>query len=143
MLVALAGCETTHARLTSAADRLERSAAALDRQTRNEPDPTRSSSGYLPGLPGAREFAQQAHDFRQTVDGAGSQDVIYAYKNLWRSYHGLRDEVGGLHSRTIRADLEPVTEAFVDVERIVKNGYAPADGTLYSSGAYSFDPEYN
>jgi hypothetical protein len=36
-----------------------------------------------------------------------------------------------------------VTEAFVDVQRIVKNGYSYADSALYASGGYQFDPYYN
>jgi hypothetical protein len=140
VLVPLASCGTTHGRMIRAADRLERNADAFDSDTRYEPDPTYSASGYFRD---AREFIEEAHDFRQTVDSAGDQGVIFAYEHLWRSYHALRDEVDRLHSRQARADLKPVTEAFVDVQRIVKNAYSYADSTVYASGGYQFDPYYN
>jgi len=123
-----------------AADRLERNADAFDTHTRYEPDPTSSAAGDFRD---ARDFVELAHDFRQTVDSAGDREVIFAFEHLWRSYHALRDEVFRLPSRQARADLKPVTEAFVDVQRIVKNGYSYADSALYASGGYQFDPYYN
>ena len=123
-----------------AADRLERNAEEFDSGTRYEPDPTYSATGYFRG---AREFVEQAHDFRQIVDSAGDREVIFAFEHLWRSYHALSDGVSRLHSRQARADLRPVMEAFVDVQRIVKNGYSYADSAVYASGGYQFDPYYN
>ena len=140
VLVPLASCATTHGRMIRAADGLERNAAAFDSDTRYEPDPTYSATGYFRG---AREFVEEAHDFRQTVDSVGDREVIFAFQHLWHSYHALRDEVDRLHSRHARADLKPVTEAFVDVQRIVKNGYSYADSSLHASGGYQFDPYYN
>jgi hypothetical protein len=138
--VPLASCATTQGRMIRAADRLERNAEAFDSATRYEADPTQSAPGDFRG---AREFVEQAHDFRQTVDTAGDQEVVFAFEHLWRSYHALRDQIDRLHSRQARAHLKSVTEAFVDVQRIVKNGYSYADGALYSSGGYQFDPYYN
>jgi hypothetical protein len=135
----LASCATTHDRMIRAADRLERNADAFDSETRYEPDPAYSATGCFRG---AREFVEQAHDFRQVLDSAGDREVIFAFEHLWRSYQALRDEAC-LHSRQARADLKPVTEAFVDVQRIVKNGYSYADSALYASGGYQFDPYYN
>jgi hypothetical protein len=135
-----ASCATTRGAIVSAADRLERNADAFDSDTRYEPDPTYSVTGYLRG---AREFVEQAHGFRRMVDSASDREVIFAFEHLWRSYRALRDEVFRLHSRQARADLQPVTEAFVDVQRIVKNGYSYADSSLYASGGYQFDPYYN
>jgi hypothetical protein len=140
VLVPLASCATTHGRLIGAADRLERNADAFDSDTPYELDPTYSATGYFRAT---REFVEQVRDFRQTVDSAGDQEVIFAFEHLWRSYHALRDEVDRLHSRQTRADLKRVTEAFVDVQRIVKNGYSYADSALYPSGGYQFDPYYN
>lgn len=139
VLVPLGSCATTQDRMIRAADRLARTAEAFDSNTR-ELDPTHSGTGYFGG---AREFVEQAHDFRQTVDTAGDQEVILAFEQLWRSYHALRDEVDRLRSRQARAGLNSVTEAFVDVQRIVKNGYSYADSALYASGGYQFDPYYN
>jgi hypothetical protein len=140
VLVPLASCATTRDRMIRAADRLERNADAFDSDTRCEPGPTYSATGCFRG---AREFAEQAHDFRQMADDAGDREVIFAFEHLWHSYHALRDEVLSLHSRQARADLKPVTEAFVDVQRVVKNGYSYADSALYASGGYQFDPYYN
>jgi hypothetical protein len=139
VLVPLSSCATTQDRMIRAADRLARTADAFDSNTR-ELDPTHSGTGYFWS---AREFVGRAHDFRQTVDTAGDQEVILAFEHLWRSYHALRDEVDRLRSRHARAALSSVTEAFVDVQRIVKNGYSYADTALYASGGYQFDPYYN
>jgi hypothetical protein len=136
----LAGCATTHIRTARGAERLERSAEAFVARACQDPNTSCATTRYLPA---ARALAGQALRFGQTVHGAGDQDVVLAYKRLWRSYHTLRDEVYRSRDRQAQADLKPVTRAFVDVEVLVKNGYSYADPTLYASGGYTFDPYYN
>jgi hypothetical protein len=136
----LAGCATTHIRTASGAERLERSAEAFVARACHDPNAGCATTRYLPA---ARAFADRAQGFGRTVHGAGDQDVVLAYKRLWRSYHTLRDEVDRSRDRQARADLKPVTRAFVDVELLVKNGYSYADPTVYASGGYTFDPYYN
>ncbi|HEV7445414.1 MAG TPA: hypothetical protein VGO18_22655, partial [Steroidobacteraceae bacterium] len=109
--------------------RLERSADAFAGYTRGD-------------FPDAREFADQAHDFRETVDRAGDREVILAYEQLWRTYQALRHEVERSDSRQAQVDLKSVTSAFRDVVRAM-SGYADADGALYARGGYQHDPYYD
>jgi hypothetical protein len=138
--VLLAGCVTTHTRTASAADELERSAESFAAHTCYDLNAACSRGQQIPG---ALAFAERAHEFRQTLDTAGDQDVVSAYKRLWRSYHTLRDDVYRLHDGQLQADLKPLTRAFVDVQRNVKTGYSYADPALYAAGAYTFNPYYN
>jgi len=39
--------------------------------------------------------------------------------------------------------LKPITQAFIDVQRNVRNGYSYADPALYANGVCFFDPYYN
>jgi hypothetical protein len=107
-LLTLAGCATTHGSLASSADRLERDAAELASDTR---DSSAASD--------ARQLADQAHDFRRTVDDrrADDRDIQIAFEELSRDYHALRDEVDRSDSREDEIDLRPVTEAYLDIER--------------------------
>ena len=140
-VVLLAACTTTtHTRTARAADRLEGSAGVFAARTCYEPNTACSATQYLPA---ARQFADQAREFRQTLDNAGDQAVVFAFQRLWRAYHTLRDDVYRLRNRQLRVDLKPITHAFVDVQRHVKTGYSYADPTLYASGGYMFDPYYN
>jgi hypothetical protein len=129
VLVALAGCATTHSNMRTSAGRLERSADTFARETR----------AYFRDAP---EFAGQAHDFRETVDRAGDRDVILAYEQLWRSYYALRHEVERSDSRQAQVDLKPVTQAFRDVVRDIP-GYADADPAIYARGGFQHDQYYD
>jgi hypothetical protein len=139
--VLLAGCEVTHIRTARAVDRLEHrvdafAAAGACYQA------NRVCSSSQPFF-AARGFADQVQEFRETLDNGGDQEVVFAFQRLWRSYHALRDEVYRLRDRQVLADFKPVTQAFVDVQLHVKNGYSYADPTLYGSGGYFLDPYYN
>jgi hypothetical protein len=139
-VVLAAGCTVTRTRTATAADELERSADALAARGCYEYVPECSATGYWQA---ARALADQAHEFRQTLDSAGDQDIVLAFKRLWHSYHTLRDEIYRLQDRQLRMDLIPTTHAFVDVQRHVETGYSHADPTIYASGGYTFDPYYN
>jgi hypothetical protein len=135
-----AGCTMTRTRTAVAADKLERSTDALAARGCYESGPACAASGYLPA---ARALADQAHEFRHSLDSAGDQDIVLEFKRLWHSYHTLRDEIYRLHDPQLRMDLMPTTHAFVDVQRHVETGYSHADPTVYASGGYTFDPYYN
>jgi hypothetical protein len=109
--IGFAGCATTHGNLTSSADKLERSAVELQRDARDD-----GSSGYYRD---AQEFANEAHDFRRTLDDrhADRDDLQGAWRDLSGRYHALRDEVERRHDRNAEVDFKPVTEAYLDVER--------------------------
>jgi hypothetical protein len=107
----LGGCVTTHGNLTSSADRLERSAAELQRDARDD-----GTNSYYRD---AQEFAAEAHDFRRTLEDrrADDADVRDAFRDLSGRYHALRDEVERSRARDAELDFKPVTEAYLDVER--------------------------
>jgi hypothetical protein len=67
----------------------------------------------------ASELADQAQDFRRTVldRRADDSEVRDAFEVLSRDYHALRDEVDRSNDRDAAADLRPVTEAYLDIER--------------------------
>jgi hypothetical protein len=141
MLILLCGCASTRGRLIAAADTLEGRADALAGHALEKP-PTVGGGGYLQQASG---FAEQARDFRQTVGErrTGDLDILNAYEDLWRSYHVLLDHAERGQDPRTRPDLGPVKDAFVDVQRLVKNGYSGVDGTVYARGGYVLDPYYN
>ena len=110
--VGLAGCVTTQGNLDSSAERLERSAESLRADARDEGG---SSSYYRD----AQQFAEEARDFRRTLDErhADREDVQDAFRDLSGRYHALRDEVERTRDRDAELDFKPVTEAYLDVER--------------------------
>jgi hypothetical protein len=139
-VVLVAGCETTRTRTARAADKLE---LRIDAFAAGACYRSSAACSSHQELAAARWFADQVQEFRETCENGGDQEVVFAFQRLWRSYHALRDEVYRLRDRQLQVDFKPVTHAFVDVQRDVKNGYSYADPTLYASGGYVLDPYYN
>jgi len=110
--VGLAGCAMTYGNLASSAERLESSAAELQRDARDDG----ASDGYYRD---AQQFAEEARDFRRTLDDRDEDrdDVQDAFRDLSGRYHALRDEVERSRDRDAELDFKPVTEAYLDVER--------------------------
>ena len=121
-LIAVGGCATTGGSLTSSATRLERSAYALQEEARDDD----ARQGYRSD---ARELAEEARDFRRTVEDRSSdrEDVSEAFNDVSRRYHAMRDEVERSRSREAQADFRPVTEAYLDVEREMRSRGAKRD----------------
>ncbi len=116
MAVALAGCATTrHGGLDHSADRLDRNAQAFAQDAEEAPRGYTDSAGYTED---ARDFANRAHEFRRTVEdsGADKTDVRASFDELSRSYHSLRDDVERSGDENARRDMQPVTQAYLDVE---------------------------
>jgi hypothetical protein len=116
MAVALAGCATTrHGGLDRSADRLDRNAQAFAQDANEAPRGYSENTGYVED---ARDFADRAHEFRRTVEdhGADDRDVKASFDDLSRSYHALRDDVERSAGEDARRDLQPVTQAYLDVE---------------------------
>jgi len=115
--VALCGCATPRSGLTSSADRLERNADLLADHVRDEP----VAADYAPAgyAHDARALAEQAHEFRRVAQDsrADDRDVKISFEQLSRRYHDLRDDVDRSESHQAQADLRPVTNAYLDVER--------------------------
>lgn len=125
LLTSLAGCATTHGRLTSSADRLEENAHAFASDSRYSSSSDERDTGMTHD---AHELADSAREFRQTVNDrdAGDRDVKDSFDRLSRDYHALRDDVDHSDSREAREDLRPVTQAYLDVERDME-GYSGHD----------------
>jgi hypothetical protein len=110
--VGLAGCASTQGNLASSAERLERSADELRADARDDS----ASGGYYRD---AQAFADESRDFRRALDDrhADRGDVKAAFRELSDRYHALRDEVEHSSDREAERDFQPVTEAYLDVER--------------------------
>ena len=127
-LMALGGCATTGGSLTSSATRLERSAYALQDEARDDD----ARSGFQRD---ARELAEEARDFRRTVeDGRSSDaDVNDAFGDVSRRYHAMRDEVERSRSRDAESEFRPVTDAYLDVEREMRSRDGRRDRDRYAT----------
>jgi hypothetical protein len=115
-VLGLVGCVETRSSLTGSADRLEHSANALARDAAETPTGSEYSTTYSRD---ARQLADDAHAFRHIAEDrdARDADVRIAFKRVSQSYHLLRDDVERTESRELHADLRPVTDAYLDVER--------------------------
>ena len=131
MMMALAGCATTrHGGLDSSADRLDRNAQAFAQDSEEAPRGYSENTSYAED---ARDFADRAREFRRTVadrDESGREvsdrDVRASFDELSRSYHSLRDDVEHSGDRNARRDMQPVTQAYLDVEDNMGGARAPS-----------------
>jgi len=115
-LMAAGGCATTGGNLSSSATRLERSSYALHDEARDDD----ARSGFQRD---ARELAEEARDFRRTVEDrdASKEDVREAFGDVSKRYHAMRDEVERSRSWEAEREFQPVTEAYLDVEREMRS----------------------
>lgn len=116
VLAALTGCVATspRAHLDSSTHRLEYQAAALAQEAGAPPAGTEYPSTYARD---ALALADGARALRHAAeDGASDADVQVAFDRVSRAYHAVRDEVEHSESTTARDNLQPVTEAYRDVE---------------------------
>ena len=115
-LMAIGGCATTGGGLTSSANRLERSAFALQEE---------ANDGDVRGdfRRDARELAEETREFRRVVEDRSSdrEDVHEAFEDVSRRYHAMRDEVDRDRDNEAKAEFRDVTEAYLDVEREMRS----------------------
>ncbi|HEY0686500.1 MAG TPA: hypothetical protein VGD45_29445 [Steroidobacter sp.] len=125
------GCATTGSSLSSSASRLERSAYELQDEARDDD----ARSGFQRD---ARELAEETAEFRRVVEDRDSSDsdVRDAFGDVSRRYHAMRDEVDRSHSRDAEEEFEPVTEAYLDVERELRSRDGKRDRDRYASDDY-------
>jgi len=131
MAIGLAGCATTrHGGLDSSAGRLDRNAQAFAQDSAEAPRGYSENTSYTED---ARDFAERAHEFRRTVadrdqgDGdVSDRDVKASFDELSRSYHALRDDVEKADDPEARRDMQPVTQAYLDVEDNMGGAQAPS-----------------
>lgn len=134
------GCASTRIQTVTAADRLAQRADSFVSNFCAGPGGACRSGGHLPA---AGRFAEQTHEFRRAVENDSDQQVVTAFKNLWLSYHALRNNVCRVRNARLRAGLTPTARAFAEVQVLVENGYSYADPTVYAMGGYTLDPYYN
>ena len=129
--MALGGCATTGGNLTSSANRLERSAYALQEEARDDG----ARSGFRSD---AKELAEEAREFRLVVEDrdASREDVNDAFGDVSRRYHAMRDEVERSDSREAASEFRSVTEAYLDVEREMRSRDGRRDRDRYASDDY-------
>jgi hypothetical protein len=115
-LMAVGGCATTGGSLSSSASRLERNAYALHDEAQDDD----ARSGFQRD---ARELAEEAREFRRTVEDRSSskEEVREAFSDVSKRYHAMRDEVEHSRSREAEQEFRPVTEAYLDVEREMRS----------------------
>jgi coenzyme F420-reducing hydrogenase gamma subunit len=115
-LMAVGGCATTGGSLSSSATRLERNATALHDEAQDDD----ARSGFQRD---ARDLAEEAREFRRTVEDRSSskEDVREAFSDVSKRYHAMRDEVERSRSREAEREFQPVTEAYLDVEREMRS----------------------
>jgi hypothetical protein len=135
MAVALAGCATgRHGGLDNSAARLDRNAQALAQDAQEAPRGYSDNTSYPED---AQDFAVRAHEFRRTVDsGADRSEVRASFAELSRSYHALRDSVEHSGSDEARRDMQPVTQAYLDIE----DDMGGAGPSRYSEADYDQPP---
>ena len=110
------GCATTGGSLSSSAERLERSAYELQRDSRDEV----SRGSYSRE---ARALAEEARDFRGVLEDRRSKDrdIDDAFADVSKRYHALRDEMDrSRSSREANAEFKAVTDAYLDMEREIR-----------------------
>ncbi len=125
-LSGVTGCATTGPSLSSSAGRLEDSSFAMERNA----DQSRVRQD-------ARELSEEAREFRRTLmsNRADRRDVREEFADVSRSYHSLRDEVERVGDRETDRYFEPVTNAYLDIEREIGRG-DPAYGDRYARERY-------
>lgn len=115
-LMAVGGCATTGGSLTSSADRLERSAYALQEEANGSDVRTDFRRD-------ARELAEETREFSRVVEDRDSskEDVHEAFEDVSKRYHAMRDEVERDRDHEANAEFRDVTEAYLDVEREMRS----------------------
>jgi hypothetical protein len=109
----ITGCATTGGTLSGSAERLERNAYELQRESRDD-----ASRGAYSRE--AAALAEEARQFRVVLKDqrARKGDVDDAFADVSKRYHALRDEMGRTrNSREADVEFKAVTDAYLDIER--------------------------
>ena len=118
-LALFAGCATTGGGLQSAADRLQDSSQAFYRQLA-------AAQASRSAVEDAERFADAAHEFdREVRDGRSGEVLAPMFGRVADRYHALRDQLDDRESgyRYREAGFDRVTEAYLDVERVMDRQY--------------------
>lgn len=120
MLVALAGCSTTHTTPAVSHSALADSAKALDRNAQALAD---HSDTMTPAFQqDAHRLADSTFQFDHVVaaTGGGNTDAKSAFESVSQNYQRVSEDVNQLGTTEARADLQPVTDAYQDVEHALR-----------------------
>lgn len=139
-VVLLCSCADMHGRLSSSTERLEHSTSAMAHNAQSAPVAP-VADDVAPADDTGRPYTDADHTYvhayerdthalavdaqalrRVVEEGSSDADVRIAFDRVSRSYHAVRDEVEHSDSREARADLQPVTDDYADVERALQ-GY--------------------
>jgi hypothetical protein len=113
VLMCLAACATTRNPLADSADTLNHNAQAFAQQ----------SDAMTPALrQDAHQLADSTLEFRSVVgvNGTDSASAKTAFEDVSRSYHRVKADVDQVGTPNSEADLRPVTEAYQNVERVMR-----------------------
>jgi hypothetical protein len=136
-LVWLAGCATNPT--APAAERLAHSAEAFATSACSSTDICFGARYFT----ASERFTDQAWEFREMADTGTPLQILSSFEHLWREYNKVRYEVSRSGNGTLKADFEPTTRAFRQVQQCVKLWYSDRDPLLLVRGGYAFDPYYN
>jgi hypothetical protein len=115
----LVGCASTPVEPGDSADQLERSATSFESASRA------AYYGSANNLTrDAEDLARETRQLRGALADKGTDQgyVKDAFERVSHSYRVLRDEVQQLDSDQFQDDLQPVTEAYLEVQRDVGGG---------------------
>jgi hypothetical protein len=114
-----AGCATSSGGLRSASDRLDETSQMFYRQLA-EAQASRST------VTDAERFADAAREFNREVrDGRSGEVLAPLFDRIADRYHALRDQLDDRDygSRYREAGFDRVTDAYLDVERVMNRQY--------------------
>lgn len=127
MLVALAGCSTTRntpansgSTSASSGNTLADSATALERNARALADQSDQMTPVL--QQDAHRLADSAFQFHSYVGVSGTDNASArsAFESVSRNYQRVSEDVNEVGTANARADLQPVTQAYQEVERALR-----------------------
>jgi hypothetical protein len=114
-----AGCATSSGGLRSASDRLDETSQMFYRQLA-EAQASRST------VTDAERFVDAAREFNREVrDGRSGEVLAPLFDRIADRYHALRDQLDDRDygSRYREAGFDRVTDAYLDVERVMNRQY--------------------
>ncbi|MDP9199257.1 MAG: hypothetical protein M3O07_08600 [Pseudomonadota bacterium] len=121
----VAGCATSSGGLRSASDRLDETSQMFYRQLAQ-------SQASRSAITDAERFADATHEFHREVrDGRSAEVVAPLFDRVADSYHALRDQLDDREygSRYREAGFDRVTDAYLDVERVMNRQYGRRYGS--------------
>lgn len=121
----VAGCATSSGGLRSASDRLDETSQMFYRQLAD-------AQASRSAVSDAERFADAAREFHREVrDGRSGEVLAPLFDRVADRYHALRDQLDDREygSRYREAGFDRVTDAYLDVERVMNRQYGRRYGS--------------